>query len=105
MRSANRTTAGQPRVVHLIGAALGGAEIQLVNLLAAEGNGRYVHEVLCVRDGPLVRQFQKLAPTTVLAKRGKVDPAFYVRLVAALRRSRAQILHTWTETPNLWGPS
>lgn len=105
MRSASRMAPGPPRVVHLIGAALGGAEIQLVNLLAAESNGPYMHEVLCVRDGPLVRQFQKLALTTVLDKHGKVDPKFYLRLVTALRRSRPQILHTWTETPNLWGPS
>jgi glycosyltransferase involved in cell wall biosynthesis len=79
--------------------------MQLVNLLAAERNGRYEHEVLLVRDGPLARRFRNLAPTTVLGKRGKVDPRFYLRLVAALRRSRPQILHTWTETPNFWGPS
>lgn len=93
------------RVVHLIGAGLGGAELQLAQLLSEPGSAGVDHRVLLVRDGPLAERFRALVPTEDLGKRRAVDPFFYARLVGALRRLRPDVLHTWTHTPSLWGPS
>jgi len=93
-----------PRVVHLIGADVGGAEQQLVGLLEEDTSGAVRHEVLLVRDGPLRPAFCAVAPTVVLGKSSALDLRFLRQLVSRLRASHADVLHTWTSTPNLWGP-
>lgn len=92
------------RIAHLIGASLGGTEQQLLGLLEADRDDRFEHVVLMVRDGALADSFRRVAATEDLGKHGKVDPGFVLRLVAALRRHRPDVLHAWTTTPALWGP-
>jgi glycosyltransferase involved in cell wall biosynthesis len=98
----------RPRVVHLISATIGGAELQLLALLRESARTvapSFDHQVLLINDGSLVAEFRSLCRTTVIVKRGKVDLHFLLDLGRELRRVRPAVLHTWTETPNLWGPS
>lgn len=94
----------RPRIVHVIGAQLGGAEKQLVGLLE-QAAPRFEHQVLLVRGGPLAHRFGELATTHDLDKGAGLDPRFYARLVRNLRRLKPDLVHAWTETPALWVPS
>lgn len=93
------------RVVHVVGAKLGGAEKQLLALLRERDAEAFDHRVLVVREGPLVSAFAELVPTAVLGKGAGVDPGFVVRLVRALRAAAPDVAHAWTETPALWVPA
>lgn len=97
--------AGVPRkVVHFGGTAhVGGSEKQLLCLLADIDRRRFECRVLLARGGPLEDEFRRLAPTTVLGKKSQLDVRFFARLVAALRREKPDVLHTWLPTSNLWG--
>jgi glycosyltransferase involved in cell wall biosynthesis len=90
-----------------VGAEVGGSELQLLALLKAQAKDHNLHEehsVLLVRDGPLSQDFADVAPTVSLRKSHKLDLGFAYHLAKELRRQRPDILHTWAETPNLWGP-
>jgi glycosyltransferase involved in cell wall biosynthesis len=87
----------------LTGAGVGGLERQLLMVIDGLDPGRYVAEVLLVRGGALEHEYTRRAPTTIVDKRGKVDPLFLARLVRAIRTSRADVVHTWGSTANLWG--
>lgn len=91
-------------VMHVLGGAgVGGTETQLLLVLAALDPARYRSELILIRGGPLEGSFRALVPTTVIEKRGKVDPLFLLRLTRAIARANPDIVHTWGSTPNLWG--
>ena len=98
-----RVPTRRPRVLHVLGGAgIGGMERQLLALLphlAADTEST----LILVRGGPLAGAFADTVPTRTIAKHGKVDPVCLARLVAAMRRRRPDIVHTWGSTANLWG--
>lgn len=91
------------RVLHVLGgAAVGGAERQLLLLLRNRADDVDAR-LLLVRGGPLARQFAAVVPTDVVPKVGKADPICLARMVALLRHHQPDIVHTWGSTANLWG--
>lgn len=98
------TTHGTVRVAHVIGGAqVGGTERQLLLLLEHLDSERIASTVTLIRGGPLESRFRAAAPTTVLPKRGRIDPVFAWRLGRHLRAIRPDVVHTWGSTANLWG--
>ena len=85
------------------GAGVGGTETQLLLVLAALDPARYRSELVLIRGGPLEDAFRARVDTTLIEKRGKVDPLFLAQLTRAIARSKPDIVHTWGSTPNLWG--
>ncbi|HUP71166.1 MAG TPA: glycosyltransferase [Acidimicrobiales bacterium] len=94
------------RIIHVLGTAnVGGTERQLLLLLDHLDPHRFACQVVLVRGGPLLGEFERRAPTTVLGKRGPIDPVFLIRMVATLRRAHPDVVSTWGVTANLWGAS
>ncbi|HUP70236.1 MAG TPA: glycosyltransferase family 4 protein [Acidimicrobiales bacterium] len=92
------------RIIHVLGTAnVGGTERQLLLLLDHLDPQHFECEVMLVRGGPLLGEFERRVPTAVLGKRGPLDPVFFTRLVAALRWARPDVVCTWGGTANLWG--
>jgi len=84
---------------------VGGAERQLINLVAGLDRERYDIRLCLFKDTCAQRDvFRKLGiPITVIEKRVKFDFGHLFRLVAWLRRTRPDIVHTWITEANTVG--
>lgn len=94
------------RILHVSGAARGGAELQLLHLLQSERDRGRIndHVVVLVRPGPLEADFRRVCTTYVSSKHRTVDPKFAFDLVRWILKERPDVVHSWGPTPNLWGP-
>lgn len=82
-----------------------GAERQMAALVAGLDRRRFEPTVCCLtREGPLRARLDATGvPVSCLRKRGRFDAGVFFRLVAAMRRFRPHLVHTWLFTSNLWG--
>jgi hypothetical protein len=95
------------RVVHIIDSlGSGGAEHNLVNLLAAVERGAFEHHVVALyRDDTLARRLREAgAAVSVLGGRGPRDaPRLLTRLSSAIKGANPALVHTQLVTSDLLG--
>ncbi len=83
---------------------IGGTEQQILELARAMPRSRYRPLVCCFRHGRKAAEIEGLGVDVMhLPKRGRVDPAFVLRLARLMRRERIDIAHTFLIGANLWG--
>jgi glycosyltransferase involved in cell wall biosynthesis len=85
----------------------GGAEKQLVMLAAGLDRDMFETQVIALtRTGPLEAELLSSGIDVVsIGKRHKFDPMAWNRLVAAIKRFRPDIVHTWLFAANAYGRS
>jgi len=84
---------------------MGGAEVALLNRLAAMNNDRYHHKVVCFYDGPIVQQIRALG-IDVMVNKGFVkgyDPIGLWQLYKVMRNFNPDIIHTSLWAANMVG--
>jgi glycosyltransferase involved in cell wall biosynthesis len=94
------------RVAHLVDTLeIGGAERQLVTVATGVDRDRIEPSVICLtRRGPFERELAAAGvPVHLIGKRHKAGGQAFLRLRAALRQQRPDILQTWMFTCNLFG--
>lgn len=82
-----------------------GAEKQLVLLAAGLARPEFdVHVCVLTRSGPLAADLEAAGvPLTVIGKRGKVDPAGFLRLKRQIAALKPDLVHTWLFAANSYG--
>ncbi len=96
------------RVVHLVPhLSTGGAELQLLHLIANTPPGRATHRVLYYResdDHEAQRLFAERGVDARLVPRSsRLSPAFLRRLGRAIDEARPDIVHCWLPNACVWG--
>ncbi len=95
-------------MAHLIGdLAAGGAQRQLVHLLAALDGRGPPHDVITWRPGAERHALREQLPEAVhqwhFPKHQRTDPVWLARVVSHLRQVRPDILHCWLNPASWWG--
>jgi len=84
---------------------VGGGELFLLDLLDTFDKERFAHELFCLGPGGELQQMASNLGLRVLQfpKKTKLGPVTVLRLAAALRRSRPDIVQTHGEAGVFWG--
>jgi glycosyltransferase involved in cell wall biosynthesis len=92
------------KIIHLASSAgIGGGERYLLDLIR-HADPQMNHTVILPQSGPFVQALQKEAVGHTVVDLGRRwSPSGWVRLVAALRRSRGHLLHTHGYRANFYG--
>lgn len=82
-----------------------GAEKQLALLACGLPRDEFeVHVCLLTRSGPLAADLAAAGvPTTLVGKRGKLDPAAFLRLKRHIAALKPDLVHTWLFAANSYG--
>jgi glycosyltransferase involved in cell wall biosynthesis len=92
------------KVCYVIGTLeIVGAEKQLLKLIKSIDRTKFPPVLIALRGGALKEEFEKAVKVIVIGKKRKVDISFLIRLLAALKRERPDIVHTFMFTSNTWG--
>lgn len=94
------------KILHVINTLqIGGAEVQLINLIRNLDGGRFISIVCCiVHSGPLASDLEKLGiKLVVLGQRWKLDPRILLPLYRLIRKEHIHIVHTHMFHAGLWG--
>ena len=84
---------------------IGGAEIQLYNLVKGLDKNKYKITVCCTTmGGAFVDRFEKIGiRPIILRKKHKLGFLVLIRLIEIIRKQKIDIIHTWLFTANVWG--
>lgn len=105
-RASLRCDVAPVRVLHVIAKLSGyGAEGFVAALLPRLRTEQFEIGVMPLYDSPSQRlEFAGQAPTLIpVGRRGRYDPTFFPRMVAAVRAWRPSIVHTHTHNGKYWG--
>jgi len=93
-------------VLHLISTLeIGGAEVQLVNIVRNLDSEVYNSVVCCIaKGGPLTTELSKQGiKFVVLGQKSRLDPLVLLPLYCLIKKERINIVHTHMFRANLWG--
>ena len=94
------------KILHIIATLeIGGAEVQLINLIRNLNRNNYASMVCCIaRGGPLVAELKELGiKVVILGKERKLNPSVLLPLYRLIKNERIDIVHTQMFRANLWG--
>lgn len=96
----------QANVLHLISTLeIGGAEVQLVNIVRNLDSEVYNSVVCCIaKGGPLTTELSKRGiKVVVLSQKSRFNPLVLLPLYCLIKKERINIVHTHMFRANLWG--
>ena len=96
----------QIKILHIINSlGIGGAEVQLINLIRNLDDSNFSSTVCCVASGgPLANELEKLGiNVVVLGQKRKFDPRVLLPLYRFMKKEHVDIVHTHLSRANLWG--
>ncbi len=94
------------KIIHIISTLeIGGAELQLLDVLKKLDKSRYEVSVCCLtRGGPLVDDFCKLGIEVIILKRRfRFDFSLIKQIIRVVKEKKIDIVHTHMFTANSWG--